>query len=151
MFDFEKYYEYKRIIDSCDDRIEQLEKLKKDLNSIKESVRDVCDHDLILVYDKEHNIKKANCLLCGDYFELDGNFDLFSEKDIDIDNIIDVTDKVSEFTQRLTKRESVLYLLAKARLNKFKTNKLKKGLVKKIIEDELINYDKDYQVKRLKK
>lgn len=155
MFNIEKYEDTQNKLNSYEEKIIALEELKRDVEGLIKDTQDNCNHDLILSYDNDGNIKKSQCLFCDSYMELDDNIDIFSEKYIDDKNIIDVTDIVSEFSRRLSRgKNSVLVLKAKEKLavmiNWAKRNNqnLDLDLVKDVLSNTMIAYDEELKKER---
>lgn len=159
MFDIEKYECIQKILNNYEEKINYLELIKKDLENIKYNIQDECNHDLILCYVKENDteVKHAKCLFCDTYLELIDNFEMFSERFISQENIMDVTKKVSKTIQkRNCNNESVLVLKAKEKLNdminysKDSNINLNIEFVKNTIINELIKYDEEFKNERRK-
>lgn len=136
----------------------ELEKKKKELENEIIEIESNCPHNLTLAYFESatypSSIKQANCLVCGAYLELENNFELFSEEEINEDNIIDITDKVSLYSQKLYRENTnVLVLKAKEILKNIMYDSYNRSLseIKDLITNELIEYDKELTGKRLVK
>ena len=116
MFDKNKNLRIKSKIEEYEDTIKRLEDLKSKIVSKRDELQDSCSHDLILCYDildDGHQIlKQGRCLTCGNYFELDGTFDMFSERDINKNSIIDITN-VLDIDNKMICGRNLIYLRAK--------------------------------------
>lgn len=158
MFNIKKYEYNQNLIKNYKNKIELLEDMKRDVELLIQLNQDSCNHDLILCYENEGNIKKSQCLFCNSYMELDDYVDIFSERYIDENSVIDVSDLVSEYSRRLLRGEhSVLILKAKEKLEemivfaKRNNREFKLDLVKNVISNTLIAYDEELRKERRKK
>lgn len=136
--------------------LKKLELLKAQIISKRDELQDICSHDLILCYGttKNDELKKARCLTCGNYFELDGTFDMFTECDVNKDSIIDITDIISdEICNRSIYGKDLIYLRAKDKFEELlKSEKeLSLDMLKMHIINDLIMYERDLKVKKLEK
>ena len=139
--------------------INHYESLKKDIEENIENVQNVCNHDLILAYgyDLCGNVL-SNCLICNKHLCLNDNYELFSEKQIDKNRIIDIKDKLSNITQmyiRYNSKNIVLYAQDELRniLNNENLNieEIKQRIYNKVIEyDNLVNKERISLVKKKK-
>ena len=158
MFNVDKYNAIQNKIYGYKNQIEILEDKKKKLEGLILKSQDNCNHDLVLSYANDKGIKKSKCLFCDCYIELENNIDIFTEREIDNKNILDVTVLVSEYSQKLTKRnENVLVLKAKEKLNEiinFARNNHRvfdKHLIKNVILNAVVVYDNELKQEKTKK
>ena len=156
LFDKKKNFNIKSRIELYKDAINRLEKFQSEILSKKDELQDSCSHDLILCYgigkNDEQILKSARCLTCGNYYELDGTFDTFTERDVNKDSIIDITN-ILETPNRMIRGRSMVYLRAKDKLEELLRSKKELSLeeVKMMIINDLIMYERNSKVNRLEK
>lgn len=121
-------------------------------------IESICPHNLVLSYFVEITnpivVKRANCLVCGKNLELEDTIDINSGKEINKELIIDVTDKVSLYSQNLFVGDiNILVIKAQEVLKNIMYDSHYKTLseIKEIIENELISYNKELRGKKLLK
>lgn len=159
MFDIKKYENKKNKIKDYNDKLDLLESLYNDVLKMITKEQEECDHELILCYSKDFasnsNAKRAKCLICDCYFELNEKFDLFSESEISSEKIIDVTDILSYELQNTIKcNENITVLKAKEELQELIEKKeYNLSYIRNQIFNALIRYDKERKkdVKKLNK
>ncbi|MBQ3020686.1 MAG: hypothetical protein IJD92_00500 [Bacilli bacterium] len=87
-------------VNSLREEIKRLELLKEELENKIIEIQFNCEHNLILSYALDNNciskVKRSRCLLCDKYLELDDDFEMFSEKIIDKDCVLDITDVIKD-------------------------------------------------------
>lgn len=154
MFDKNKNLKTIHEVNCNNEAIKELEMIVKKLEEKRMKIQDECNHDLIVCYgiesNGEQNIRRGKCVICGNYFELDGTFDMFTEKDVEEKSIIDMNTIISGLSSTHLKR---LYLKAKDMLQLLLNSDEELSLeeVKIRIFNYLILYERDLKVKKLAK
>lgn len=163
MFDMINYLNTQEKLTKYKEYIKILEEFKKDVEELKICTQNKCSHDLIFCYKKMEAkvgiVKVGKCLICDKNFSLyNNNYYLdkgYNEKQINMNCIIDVTDKVSEYSQNIFKSsESVLVLKAKEKIAKMidfakKNNReLDLNTVKNVLSNTMIVYDEELKKER---
>lgn len=164
MFNIETYENTQDKINKYREQIEILESIKEDVKELLLNIQDNCKHDLILIYRTEETkigtTKVGKCLICNREFRLYNNRYLdenYNENQINTNCIIDVSNKVSEYSQSIF--YSVLVSKAKEKINeminfaKRNNQEFEVELVKNTIINEIISYDQELkkELKQLSK